>query len=104
MIPYHSHPSDRAFGERQAHMLRNVGDYGRLVGHRLAAEDHHRAAVAYAERERRVAEAGLHRTKSGVVIPSLRQAIGAVLIRVGERLRGAPLPTPASASGSAPMS
>lgn len=93
MIPYHPHPSDRAFGERQAHMLRIVGDYGRLVGHRLAAEDQHRALVAYAERERRASEAGLHRSGVPPVFASLRHAAGMALIQVGERLRGAPEPT-----------
>ncbi len=91
MIPYHPHPSDRAFGERQAHMLRTVGDYGRLVGHRLVAEDHHRASVAYAERERRMADAGLHRPGAGAFVSSLRGTTGAVLIRIGGRLRGAPV-------------
>ncbi|MDP9356299.1 MAG: hypothetical protein M3R02_13645 [Chloroflexota bacterium] len=101
MIPYHPHPSDRAFGERQVHMLRLVGDYGRLVGHRLVAEDQHRAAVAFAERERRITEAGLHHPGIGMVVSSLRVATGSVLIRVGKRLRGAPVP--ASAPAEVPL-
>ncbi|MDP9369106.1 MAG: hypothetical protein M3Q03_12655 [Chloroflexota bacterium] len=97
MIPYHPFHGERAFRERQVHMLRMVGDYGRLVGHRLAAEDLHRVAVAYAERERRLAEPGLRRPGIGLRVSSLREATGAALIRVGERLRGAPLPAVAPA-------
>lgn len=91
MVPYHPHPSDRAFVERQAHMLRIVGDYGRLVGHRLVAEDQHRAAVAFAERERGITEAGLRGPGVRPSILSLRQVMGTIVIRVGERLRGAPM-------------
>ncbi len=97
MIPYHPNPSDRAFGQPKACMLRFVGDYGYLAGHRLASQDHHRAAVAYAEQKRRLAEAGVHPPGVRAFIPSVREATGAALIRVGERLRRTPVaPTAAT--------
>ncbi len=92
MGPYHHHPSDRSFRERQSRMVRAVGDYGRHVSYHIAAEEHHRSAVVYADRERRVAEAGLHPSGIRPSIVAMRQATGAVVIRIGERLRGTPVP------------
>ncbi len=101
MIPYHPYPGERAFRERQVHMLRIVGDYGPLIGHRLATEDLHRASVASAERERCLAEAGLNPPGLAPIVASLRRATGEVLIRFGEQLRGTPQPAPAPASEEA---
>ncbi len=101
MIPYHPDPGDHALGERRDHRLLTAGDYGRLSGHRMAAEDHAQAWIARAEQDRRLAEAGVHPPGMAALVAILREATSVVLIRVGERLRGAPQPAPAPASEEA---
>lgn len=90
MIPYHPHSSKRAFGH-QAHVLLTAGDYGQLSGHRIAAQDHARSWAARAEQDRRMAEAGMRTRGFTPFFASLRYATGVALIRIGERLRGAPV-------------
>ncbi|MDP9369472.1 MAG: hypothetical protein M3Q03_14555 [Chloroflexota bacterium] len=102
MIPYHSHATQPAFGEGPARIPLTAGDYGRLSGHRIVAEDHARAWIARAEQDRRLAEAGVHPPGIVALVVALREATGVALIQAREWLRGVP-PTatdPASGDGS----
>ena len=81
-------PTHRAAVERQAHVLRTIGGYGWFAAGRLAAEERQRSWMDEAERARQLRHAR-PRSAGRAPVLALRKAIGSVLIRAGERLRGA---------------
>jgi hypothetical protein len=78
----------RSAAERNAHVLRAIGDCRYLAAQRLAAEERYQAWAAHAERARLMREAGAPSARPSPRLASLRTTVGSALIRMGERLRG----------------
>jgi hypothetical protein len=84
----HRHPTHRAAIERQAHVLRTIGDYRRFAAGRLAAEERQRAWMAEGEQARLLRTTGPRPTDRVAAFARVRDAVGSALIRAGGRLRG----------------
>lgn len=97
-MPTYSYLTPRSAAERNAHVLRAIGDCRNLAAQRLAAEERYQAWAAHAERARLMREAGA--PSAGIVarLASFRATVGSALIRMGEHLRGQQGSSPATSA------
>lgn len=83
-------------------LLRAIGDFRGSGAHRLAAEELHPAAIAFADRRRLLRVDGLPTGGGGAVIGSLRTAVGSVLDCIsGQRCGRATVDAASRSAGSA---
>jgi hypothetical protein len=83
------------FEAYQSDLLKTITDCGgRFTGQKLAADDFRARLIAAAELDRQLAGAGIRSAGPGSIVAQARQRVGSLLVRVGERLRGAPVADP----------
>jgi hypothetical protein len=86
----------RTVAERNAHVLRAIGDCRSIAAQRLAAEERYQEWADHAERMRLLREAGVPSAGIAARLALFRAFVGAALIRAGELLRGGPEVTPST--------
>jgi hypothetical protein len=101
MDPYATRGQSRI---RQRDIDGLVRTYGFLTAASLAALERQRGCQAEADVARLLKQHGVQPMATGSFVARLRQTIGAVLVRSGERLAGVPrsavVPEPAPAAGT----
>jgi hypothetical protein len=87
MIP-HEYQRNDLQGTRRKSVMQTVVDCGILTGPMLAKEEFLQQAIAEADQQRLLREAGITRAGPHPLL-AVRRALGATLIALGERIRGA---------------